>query len=193
MYADGLIKWYYRRYKLQFFITVIKLPWGVLNCIWSYYTNDLEKLSSPSYAFVQVLRTAVGHRLARVQGFLFKAAFLRRVPTFTRLIIENLMLCFLQSTLYQTSKYLTGSLSLRFKKILTDISHADYFEVHLLQFCLCLNFILSSFLAHTFLNCVISSEWYHEEHCKIKLQEKLFPKFVSTSALIWFLLVLCYR
>ncbi|PAN16788.1 hypothetical protein PAHAL_3G086600 [Panicum hallii] len=75
-----------------------------------------------------VLRTAVGHRLAKVQGFLFKAAFLRRVPTFTRLIIENLILCFLQSTLYQTSKYLTGSLSLRFKKILTDIAHADYFE-----------------------------------------------------------------
>ncbi|AQK95654.1 ABC transporter D family member 1 [Zea mays] len=75
-----------------------------------------------------VLRTAVGHRLARVQGFLFKAAFLRRIPTFTRLIIENLTLCFLQSTLYQTSKYLTGSLSLRFKKILTDIAHADYFE-----------------------------------------------------------------
>ncbi|KAF7037259.1 hypothetical protein CFC21_047679 [Triticum aestivum] len=75
-----------------------------------------------------VLRTAVGHRLAKVQGFLFKAAFLRRVPTFTRLIIENLILCFLQSTLYQTSKYLTGSLSLRFKKILTDIVDADYFE-----------------------------------------------------------------
>jgi thermostable 8-oxoguanine DNA glycosylase len=81
-----------------------------------------------------VLRTAVGHRLAKVQGFLFKAAFLRRVPTFTQLIIENLILCFLQSTLYQTSKYLTGSLSLRFKKILTDIAHADYFEVLLLQF-----------------------------------------------------------
>ncbi|KAG2615837.1 hypothetical protein PVAP13_3NG049812 [Panicum virgatum] len=75
-----------------------------------------------------VLRTAVGHRLAKVQGFLFKAAFLRRVPTFTRLIIENLILCFLQSTLYQTSKYLTGSLSFHFKKILTDIAHADYFE-----------------------------------------------------------------
>nr|CAB3463584.1 unnamed protein product [Digitaria exilis] len=76
-----------------------------------------------------VLRTAVGHRLAKVQGFLFKAAFLRRVPTFTRLIIENLILCFFQSALYQTSKYLTGSLSLRFKKILTDIAHADYFEI----------------------------------------------------------------
>ncbi|KAI5001649.1 hypothetical protein ZWY2020_026299 [Hordeum vulgare] len=75
-----------------------------------------------------VLRTAIGHRLAKVQGYLFKSAFLRRVPTFTRLIIENLLLCFLQSTVYQTSKYLTGSLSLRFKKILTDLIHADYFE-----------------------------------------------------------------
>jgi hypothetical protein len=79
--------------------------------------------------FLQVLRTAVGHRLAKVQGYLFKSAFLRRIPTFTRLIIENLLLCFLQSTLYQTSKYLTGSLGLRFKKILTDLVHADYFEV----------------------------------------------------------------
>jgi len=75
-----------------------------------------------------VLRTAVGHRLAKVQGYLFRAAFLRRVPTFTRLIIENLLLCFLQSTIYQTSKYLTGSLGLHFKKILTDLVHADYFE-----------------------------------------------------------------
>jgi hypothetical protein len=79
--------------------------------------------------FLQVLRTAVGHRLAKVQGYLFRAAFLRRVPTFTRLIIENLLLCFLQSAIYQTSKYLTGSLGLRFKKILTDLVHADYFEV----------------------------------------------------------------
>jgi hypothetical protein len=129
------------------FINVIKLPLGVFKqYLKLYYANDLETLSSLPCAFLQVLRTAVGHRLARVQGFLFKAAFLRRVPTFTRLIIENLMLCFLQSTLYQTSKYLTGSLSLRFKKILTDIAHTDYFEVHLLQFCFCLNFILSSFL-----------------------------------------------
>jgi hypothetical protein len=80
--------------------------------------------------FFQVLRTAVGHRLAKVQGYLFKAAFLRRVPTFTRLIVENLTLCFLQSAVYQTSKYLTGSLNLRFKKILTDLVHADYFQVH---------------------------------------------------------------
>lgn len=77
----------------------------------------------------QVLRTALSHRLAKVQGFLFRAAFLRRVPMFVRLIVENLLLCFLQSTLYSTSKYLTGSLGLRFRKILTELIHANYFEV----------------------------------------------------------------
>ncbi|KAL5228706.1 hypothetical protein ABZP36_016971 [Zizania latifolia] len=81
-----------------------------------------------SLIITAVLRTAVGHRLAKVQGYLFRAAFLRRVPTFTRLIIENLLLCFLQSTIYQTSKYLKGSLGLCFKKILTDLVHTDYFE-----------------------------------------------------------------
>ncbi|ONK71128.1 uncharacterized protein A4U43_C04F5000 [Asparagus officinalis] len=75
-----------------------------------------------------VMRTALSNRLAKVQGFLFRAAFLRRVPTFLRLIIENLLLCFLQSTLFSTSKYLTGALGLRFRKILTDLIHADYFE-----------------------------------------------------------------
>ncbi|WOL12707.1 ABC transporter D family member 1-like isoform X1 [Canna indica] len=75
-----------------------------------------------------VLRTALSHRLAKVQGFLFQAAFLQRVPTFLRLIFENLLLCFLHSTLCSTSRYLTGALSLRFRKNLTELVHADYFE-----------------------------------------------------------------
>lgn len=75
-----------------------------------------------------VMRTALSNRLAKVQGFLFRAAFLRRVPSFLRLIAENLLLCFLQSTLFSTSKYLTGVLGLRFRKILTELIHADYFE-----------------------------------------------------------------
>nr|XP_027079292.1 ABC transporter D family member 1 [Coffea arabica]XP_027079293.1 ABC transporter D family member 1 [Coffea arabica]XP_027079294.1 ABC transporter D family member 1 [Coffea arabica]XP_027079295.1 ABC transporter D family member 1 [Coffea arabica] len=75
-----------------------------------------------------VLRTAASNRLARVQGFLFRAAFLRRVPTFFRLIFENVLLCFLQSTLHSTSKYITGTLSLRFRKILTKLIHDQYFQ-----------------------------------------------------------------
>lgn len=77
---------------------------------------------------VVMLRTALGNRLAKVQGFLFRAAFLRRVPAFVRLIFENLLLCFLQSTLHSTSKYITGTLSLRFRKILTKLIHSHYFE-----------------------------------------------------------------
>lgn len=78
----------------------------------------------------QVLRTALSNRLAKVQGFLFRAAFLGRLPVFVRLIVENLTLCFLQSTLFSTAKYLTGSLGLRFRKILTDLIHVEYFKVN---------------------------------------------------------------
>ncbi|XAR73376.1 Fatty-acyl-CoA-transporting ATPase [Bertholletia excelsa] len=81
-----------------------------------------------SLVAVVVLRTALSNRLAKVQGFLFRAAFLRRVPTFLRLILENLLLCFLQSTLHSTSKYITGTLSLQFRKILTKLIHAQYFQ-----------------------------------------------------------------
>lgn len=81
-----------------------------------------------SLVFIVVLRTAVSNRLAKVQGFLFRAAFLRRVPSFLRLIIENVLLCFLLSTLHSTSKYITGTLSLRFRKILTKLVHNHYFE-----------------------------------------------------------------
>jgi ABC-type uncharacterized transport system fused permease/ATPase subunit len=76
----------------------------------------------------QVLRTALGNRLARVQGFLFRAAFLRRVPLFMQLISENLVLCLLQSVLVSTTRFLTGTLSLCFRKVLTDRVHADYFQ-----------------------------------------------------------------
>ncbi|RZB50221.1 ABC transporter D family member 1-like [Glycine soja] len=77
---------------------------------------------------IAVLRTALSNRLAKVQGFLFRAAFLRRVPLFLRLISENILLCFLLSTIHSTSKYITGTLSLHFRKILTKLIHSHYFE-----------------------------------------------------------------
>ncbi|GKV25366.1 hypothetical protein SLEP1_g34815 [Rubroshorea leprosula] len=77
---------------------------------------------------IAVLRTGLSNRLAKVQGFLFRAAFLRRAPLFFRLISENILLCFLLSTIHSTSKYITGTLSLRFRKILTKLIHAHYFE-----------------------------------------------------------------
>ncbi|KAK7387518.1 hypothetical protein VNO78_28382 [Psophocarpus tetragonolobus] len=81
-----------------------------------------------SLVAIAVLRTALSNRLAKVQGFLFRAAFLRRVPLFLRLISENILLCFLLSTIHSTSKYVTGALSLHFRKILTKLIHSHYFE-----------------------------------------------------------------
>ncbi|XP_043708292.1 ABC transporter D family member 1-like [Telopea speciosissima] len=86
-------------------------------------TSDLLALVT-----IVALRTALSIRLAKVQGFLFRAAFLRRIPSFLHLILENIILCFLRSALSSTSKYITGTLSLRFRKILTDLIHAHYFE-----------------------------------------------------------------
>ncbi|XP_040937829.1 ABC transporter D family member 1 isoform X7 [Gossypium hirsutum] len=77
---------------------------------------------------IVVLRTALTNRLAKVQGFLFRAAFLQRVPSFFLLISENILLCFLLSTFHSTSKYITGTLSLSFRKILTKLIHTHYFE-----------------------------------------------------------------
>ncbi|KAI8032142.1 ABC transporter D family member 1 [Camellia lanceoleosa] len=77
---------------------------------------------------IALLRTVSGHRLAKVQGNLFHAAYLRDKQGFLRLIIENLLLGFLQSTLFSTTKYIKGSLSLQFRKILTTLLHAPYFE-----------------------------------------------------------------
>ncbi|XP_062083727.1 ABC transporter D family member 1 [Humulus lupulus] len=81
-----------------------------------------------SLVAIVVLRTALSNRLAKVQGFLFRAAFLRRVPLFFRLISENIMLCFLLSSMHSTAKYITGTLSLRFRNILTKLIHSHYFE-----------------------------------------------------------------
>ncbi|WCJ34821.1 ABC transporter D family member 1 [Euphorbia peplus] len=77
---------------------------------------------------IAILRTALSNRLAKVQGYLFRAAFLRRVPLFFRLISENILLCFLVSSMNSTSKYVTGTLSIHFRKILTKHVHAHYFE-----------------------------------------------------------------
>lgn len=77
----------------------------------------------------QVLRTVLSNRLARVQGFLFRAAFLRRVPLFSRLISENLLLCIAHSAILSSSKFLTASLALQWRSILTTALHKVYFQV----------------------------------------------------------------
>lgn len=100
----------------------------VLSAILLSQIGPTGKRNLLSLVVTAVLRTALSNRLAKTQGFLFRAAFLGRLPSFLRLIFENLLLCFLQSSLFSTSKYLTGVLGLQFREILTDLIHADYFE-----------------------------------------------------------------
>ncbi|KAH0981277.1 hypothetical protein GBA52_008454, partial [Prunus armeniaca] len=75
-----------------------------------------------------VLRNCFEQQASKSSGFLFRAAFFGSVPLFLRLISENILLCFLVSTMHSTSKYITGTLSLRFRKILTKLIHSHYFE-----------------------------------------------------------------
>ncbi len=51
-----------------------------------------------------VARTALSNRLARLQGYLFRAAFLRRVPLFLRNLVENIILCGVVAALESTSR-----------------------------------------------------------------------------------------
>eukprot|EP00897_Mesotaenium_endlicherianum_P010717 jgi/Mesen1/9674/ME000674S09277 len=79
-------------------------------------------------AGMAVIRTAVSNRLAKVQGFLFRAAFLKRVPLFARLIVENLALCLAQSLILSSTNFVRGALSLQWRSILTERIHHDYFQ-----------------------------------------------------------------
>jgi hypothetical protein len=68
----------------------------------------LECFGSPAPLPLQVLRTALSNRLARVQGYLFKTAFLKQVPLFARLITENIVLCFSQSFIVSAPSFHTS-------------------------------------------------------------------------------------
>ncbi|KAG5245171.1 ABC transporter family member [Salix suchowensis] len=71
---------------------------------------------------------AIAQQISKSAGLFISCCFSQRVPLFFRLISENIILCFLLSTIHSTSKYVTGTLSLCFRKILTKVIHAHYFE-----------------------------------------------------------------
>ncbi|CAI7826792.1 unnamed protein product [Closterium sp. NIES-53] len=79
-------------------------------------------------AAIAVVRTVLSNRLARVQGLLFRSTFLRNVPQFMRLITENLLLCLAHSLIFSSSKFLTGSLSLQWRALLTAAIHKLYLK-----------------------------------------------------------------
>lgn len=75
-----------------------------------------------------IARTALSNRLARLQGYLFRAAFLRRVPLFARNLIENILLCGLAAGLEATSKSWVSYMELQWRRLLTSRLHSMYFD-----------------------------------------------------------------
>ncbi len=63
-----------------------------------------------------------------MQGHLFKAAFLKRVPLFMRNLTENLALCLAASTIEATSKHFLARLEQQWQRRLTERIHVNYFD-----------------------------------------------------------------
>ena len=73
-------------------------------------------------------KTALSNRLARLQGFLFRAAFLRRVPLFARNLAENVALCGVAAALEAASRSLVSYTEVQWRRALTDRLHGTYFS-----------------------------------------------------------------
>lgn len=63
-----------------------------------------------------------------VQGYMFRSAFLKRVPLFVRNISENVVLCLLAATVESTSKRILETVKLDWRKQLTDNIQQLYFS-----------------------------------------------------------------
>ncbi|EIE25187.1 hypothetical protein COCSUDRAFT_65142 [Coccomyxa subellipsoidea C-169] len=75
-----------------------------------------------------VVRTAFSNRLARMQGFMFRAAFLRKVPLFIRNFTENVVLCLAAAAIESTSNRFLQLLKLDWRSVLTSRVHKQYFD-----------------------------------------------------------------
>lgn len=72
-------------------------------------------------------RTALSNRLARLQGYLFRAAFLQRVPLFMRNLVENVALCAVAAGIESTMKSCIAYMELQWRRLLTNQLQSRYF------------------------------------------------------------------
>ncbi|CAG9462286.1 unnamed protein product [Pedinophyceae sp. YPF-701] len=73
-------------------------------------------------------RTYLSNRLARLQGYLFRAAYLRNVPLFARNLIENACLCLVSALLESSVRTWSTRLELVWRRSLTEGLHRGYFD-----------------------------------------------------------------
>ena len=65
---------------------------------------------------------------ALLQGHLFKAAFVKKVPLFMQNLGENVALCFVASAIEATSRRCLTLIDLQWQKTLTARIHKHYFQ-----------------------------------------------------------------
>eukprot|EP00040_Diaphanoeca_grandis_P001018 m.17269 g.17269 ORF g.17269 m.17269 type:complete len:1248 (-) comp11415_c0_seq1:76-3819(-) len=75
-----------------------------------------------------ICRTLLNDRLARLQGWLFKATFLKDVPNFINFLAQDFVFNFTFSCLKSTIEYRTASMALKIRGILNSKIEADYFR-----------------------------------------------------------------
>lgn len=63
-----------------------------------------------------------------MQGYMFRAAFLRKVPLFVRNFSENVLLCLVAAGVESTSRRFLERLKLFWRAKLTDRIHRQYFS-----------------------------------------------------------------
>ena len=92
------------------------------------YLLPLAKPKLLALLALAVARTAVANRLARVQGYMFRAAFLRQVPLFARDFAENVFLCLVAAGIESTAARVASSVARDWRASLTERIHDSYFD-----------------------------------------------------------------
>lgn len=79
-------------------------------------------------ALLAMVRTALTNYQGKLQGQLFETAFLKRVPDFVRIIVLNMGMCVVSSSVESTTRYLLDSLAIQWRGWMTRMLHSKYFS-----------------------------------------------------------------
>ena len=88
--------------------------------------NLAKQLTYP--AVMPQVESALKLGASGVQGFMFRAAFLRKVPLFIRNFTENVVLCLAAAAVESTSNRFLQLLKLDWRNALTSRVHKQYFD-----------------------------------------------------------------
>lgn len=80
-----------------------------------------------SIAVLTLLRTALLNYQGKLQGQLFKTAFLKQVGPFTQFLLRNVLLSLLASSVERTGMHIQDVMAIKWRNWVTERLHAKYF------------------------------------------------------------------